>query len=515
MKYLPGAQQMKTADQYTIRTLGVSSLTLMERAAGSCVNYMKKENLDLSKVCIVCGSGNNGGDGIAIGRLLLKERLDVTVVMAGNMEHCSAECDVQIQKYRGAGGKLIFSLPEGEYSMVVDALFGVGLSRKVEGKYAQVIEWMNQKNAFKLAVDLPSGICADTGSILGTAFRADVTVTFQTQKFGSVVYPGKEYSGKTVVADIGISEKPLAEDSAVCLMPEISDYVTILPERKEDSNKGSFGKVLVIAGSKGMSGAAYFNAKAAYMAGAGLVRICTPEENRMILQQLLPEAIVSAYDDYEEKEFMKMLSWADVICIGSGIGTGPTARKFLQATLSQNKAPCVIDADGLNILAELPEHGKFFHHKNYVLTPHLKEMSRLTGVPVEDIRRDRRLVLSRYVDDAEVTCIMKDARTLILSPDGPVKLNPSGNCAMAKAGSGDVLAGVIAGMLAQGISCEESAVLGTYIHGRAGDLAREEKGCYSVMAEDLIHGIGKAINELLRRKGETEYEGVQQSMRKD
>ncbi|MGN0333031.1 MAG: NAD(P)H-hydrate dehydratase [Lachnospiraceae bacterium] len=496
MKYLPGAGQMKAADSYTIHTLGIHSLELMERAAGSCVRFLKELRLDLSSICIICGSGNNGGDGFAIGRLLMEEDHQVTAVMVGNPAHCTLECQKQMELFEKAGGVIDNEFIVGEYSIIIDAIFGVGLKRKIEGKYAQLLDEINKCKAVKFAVDIPSGISADTGSIMGTAFRADYTVTFQNMKFGMEVYPGKEYSGQVMVADIGISEDPLEADREVPIQFEEKDYRQMLPPRKEDTNKGSFGKVLVIAGSKGMSGAAYFNAKSAYLTGAGLVRIYTPEENRAILQQLLPEAIITTYEDYCEEELLRLLKWADVICIGSGIGMENVSHKLLETVIKRCEVPCVIDADGLNILAEHMDVLKEACHHEYLLTPHMKEMSRLCKESVEDIKKNRLDILKTFTGETDAVCVLKDSRTVVGKTGERFVVNSSGNSCMAKAGSGDILAGIITGFLAQGMFPYEAAILGVYVHGKAGDFARRERGSYSVMAEDLMYHISMAMKYL-------------------
>lgn len=212
MRYLPTARQMKEADRHTISKLGIPSLELMERAAAGCVKVMKEKRLDLSRVCIVCGSGNNGGDGFAIGRMLLEDGCRVTAVMAGNRERCTDECREQLRLFEEAGGIVGNEYSEQEYGVIVDALFGVGLSRGIEGRYLSLLDAMNRSGAYKFAVDIPSGVSADTGNILGAAFHADLTVTFQEKKFGMEVYPGKELSGNVVTADIGISGQTLWED---------------------------------------------------------------------------------------------------------------------------------------------------------------------------------------------------------------------------------------------------------------------------------------------------------------
>lgn len=495
MEYLPGGGQMKAADQYTIQTLGVPSLELMERAAGECVRFFEEAGLDLSHVCIVCGSGNNGGDGFAIGRILLEKGGKVTLLMAGNRSHCTEETAVQMERFVQAGGRISDQWESGEYSIIVDAVFGVGLSREVGGSYRELIRQMNASSGTKVAVDIPSGVSADTGQVLGIAFAADYTVTFQARKIGLLLYPGTKYAGQVIPREIGISEVPLEKDPGTAVLLSEQEYAQLLPERPEDSHKGTYGRLLVIAGSKGMSGAAFFNAAAAYTAGAGLVQIYTPEENRPILQQILPEAIVKPYQDYDREEILGLLSWADVVLCGSGLGAGETSRKILETVALEGEKPAVIDADGLNLLGAHREWLSGLRHRDYIFTPHLKEMERLTGIHTDQIRANRLEALRTLAAETGLGCVLKDSVTLIQKGEGRTYLNPTGNSAMAKAGSGDVLAGIIAGLLAQGISCEAAALLGTWLHGRAGDLAREEKGRYSVLARDLIGKLAQAMKE--------------------
>lgn len=496
MRYLPGKNQMKAADQYTIDVLRVPSLELMERASRTCVDVMEEQELDLSNVLIVCGSGNNGGDGFAIGRMLADAGHRVSAYLAGNPEHLTKECAVQMERFQHSPGCFCEEYPEGEYSIIVDALFGVGLARNIEGSYADVVYRMNQAKGAKFAVDVPSGVCADSGNILGCAFRADLTVTFQAAKRGLYLYPGQFYTGKLVVRDIGISEESFAKDPDMVYTCGRSDYRKLLPKRSEDSNKGTYGRLLIIAGSKGMSGAAYLNAKAAYRMGAGLVRIYTHKSNRVILQTLLPEAIVTTYKEYDEKEVQELLCWADTVCIGSGIGTGKTARRILKKVILANDKPCVIDADGINLLARHTKYRKYLRGKPYILTPHMKEMSRLVDRSIEEIRADRFAILQEYLSAQDITCVLKDSRTAVSGKGQRTYLNLSGNSALAKGGSGDVLAGMIAGLLAQKLGTLEASVLGVYLHGRCADLARMHMGSRSVLASELIDNIGNVWMEL-------------------
>lgn len=497
MQLWVNAAQMKAADQYTIQKLGVPSLELMEHAAQACVQVLEDEKVDLSHVCVVCGSGNNGGDGFAIARILQNNRYSVETFCVGNPEHYTEETQEQMYRLQECGGKITYGMPqEDSYSVVIDAVFGVGLSRKVEGRYRQVIEQMNRMRGTKFAVDIPSGLSATTGCILGCAFKADYTVTFQLKKIGLELSQGRTMAGKVIVPDIGISTDSICEDQEIVRTAGKDIYRKMLPDRPEDSNKGTYGRLLVIAGSKGMAGAAYLNAHAAYMTGAGLVRIYTSSDNREILQTLLPEAIITTYEEYNKEELLSLLTWADSVCIGSGLGMSRLSEKILKTVIEYVKVPCLIDADGLNLLAENKNYLNQMAERRFVITPHMKEMSRLTGTPVEELKADRIQILKDFISRYRITCVLKDSRTLIASEEKGIRMNLTGNSAMAKAGSGDVLAGVISGWMVQGKEAEDAAELGTYIHGLSGDLAKFEKGVYSVMARDLIEYISKALMKL-------------------
>lgn len=497
MQLWVNAAQMKAADQYTIQKLEVPSLELMEHAAQACVQVLEDEKVDLSHVCVVCGSGNNGGDGFAIARILQNNRYSVETFCVGNPEHYTEETQEQMYRLQECGGKITYGMPqEDSYSVIIDAVFGVGLSRKVEGRYRQVIEQMNRMRGTKFAVDIPSGLSATTGCILGCAFKADYTVTFQLKKIGLELSQGRTMAGRVIVPDIGISTDSICEDQEIVRTAGKDIYRKMLPDRPEDSNKGTYGRLLVIAGSKGMAGAAYLNAHAAYMTGAGLVRIYTSSDNREILQTLLPEAIITTYEEYNKEELLSLLTWADGVCIGSGLGMSRLSEKILKTVIEYVKVPCLIDADGLNLLAENKNYLNQMAERRFVITPHMKEMSRLTGISVEELKADRIQILKDFISRYRITCVLKDSRTLIASEEKGIRMNLTGNSAMAKAGSGDVLAGVISGWMVQGKEAEDAAELGTYIHGLSGDLAKFEKGVYSVMARDLIEYISKALMKL-------------------
>lgn len=495
MKYLVNGKQMKQADQHTIEDLGIPSLELMENAALSCVEVMLREKLDLRRVCVVCGSGNNGGDGFAIARILMQRGYPVTVCFVGNKTHCSDETKKQIGFLREAGGDFIDGYEEGDYSLIVDAIFGVGLDREIQGEYQNVIRKINRQTAPVLSVDLPSGISADSGQIMGIAVHAQITVTFQEMKLGLVLFPGADYAGKVIVKDVGIDAAVLNGDKRLAYTYEPNEYVRLLPLRKVDSHKGTYGKLLVIAGSKGMSGAAYFNALAAYTAGVGLVKIYTHESNRIVLQELLPEAILVTYKSFDKIDVLQLLEWADGVCIGSGLGTGLVSQEILSLVLEETKVPCIIDADGLNLISEHRELLEKLKNGKYILTPHMLEMARLLDVDVSSLKQNRTELLQKFVEEYQVICALKDTRTMIFNHLCGPYVNLTGNNAMAKAGAGDVLAGCIAALVVQSNNALSATDMGVYLHGRSGDLARKEKGSYSVLARDLISYLGRALKE--------------------
>lgn len=485
---------MKRADNYTIKQVGIPSLVLMERAALEMVRCMHKNNIDLSRTLVVCGSGNNGGDGFAVARILTEEGYQADILFVGNESSMSSECAVQKQIAENSNLTVFTEFPSEEYTVIVDAVFGVGLSREISGKYKEVIEWMNHRQCGKVAADIPSGVSARTGKILGTAFQADLTVSMACVKAGCELYPGKSFAGKTEAVSIGIDTAYFKNDNEVCVTCDIDDIPQMLPVRKPDSHKGTYGKILMITGTEGMAGAAYLSARAAYTVGAGLVQIYTAKENRAVLQELLPEAIISCYTEFDMSELNSLMNWADVICIGCGLGKSEVSEKILYHTVEYSEKPLIIDADGLNLLSKNMELLKNVKVP-VTVTPHMMEMSRMTKKSVKEIEEDRIWSAEDFARSYPVVCVMKDSRTMVAGKGHHPFINLAGNSAMAKAGSGDVLAGVITGLAAQGMDEYNSAVLGVYLHACGGDKAKDLKGSYSVLAGDLIEGIGRIIQE--------------------
>ena len=494
MRYVASREEMQNIDAYSINNVGIPGIVLMEKAALALEEVFLERIPTDSRVLIVTEKGNNGGDGLALGRLLLEEGYTVDFYEIGVIPHDSDSHQIQKHILEQMEADFLMKFPDEEYDVIVDAIFGVGLKREVAGRHREVIERLNQMEALKVAVDVPSGVDASAGQILGIAFEADITVTFGLPKVGLLLYPGADVSGEVIVKEIGfpVMIKASAGGGGKGMRVAGNEQEFAKLFEKAWTNKGSYGKVLLIAGSKNMAGAALLSGTAAYKSGSGLVRIFSCEENRVILQEKLPEAILTTYDS-EEKAWELLpesLSWASVIGIGPGIGQSAFARKLVKQVLTLGKAPLVIDADGLNNLAALlqedTELRQLFHEYEggMILTPHLKEMSRLTGEEIAEIRSNLPKAAASTADKGHVI-VLKDARTIVSDGSVPSYINMSGNNGMATGGSGDVLTGIICGFLAGGLDILTAARLGVYCHGLAGDAAAKEKGYYSVLAGDL------------------------------
>lgn len=500
MKYILNSREMKQCDENTMWRRGMLSTVLMERAAlATMQEIIKRYPNPVTKVLVVCGSGNNGGDGVAVARLLYLKGYNVTIYFAGNREKATEETKRQMFIAEQYGVEISDEYPKDIVDVIVDALFGIGLSREVTGKYAEILQKMTEQDGYKVAVDIASGISADTGAVMGTAFAADLTVTFGFIKAGQLLYPGAEYTGELKVADIGIDEQSLYEIKPELNMLETSD-LNRLPRRVNRSNKGSYGKLLILAGSKQMAGAAVFAAKAAYRMGCGLVRVATVEENRMILQELVPEAVLAVYNNGTDVvEFVEtQLHWADAVVAGPGIGQSDLSERMLYELLKRIQVPCLCDADALNLLSKHPDWWKLVQSP-LVITPHLGEMARLTGRPITEIRDRLVQTAQEFAMEHQITVVLKDARTITAQPDGQSYINVSGNHGMATAGAGDVLSGVVGALLAQKLDMYLAAALGVFIHGLAGDAAAERVGHCAMMASDIVDG----LMDVLRKQEDT------------
>ncbi len=503
MKQIVNSTQMKLYDKYTQDNIGLNSLVLIERAAlASYEEIVRITNNEKKSILIVCGPGNNGADGFALARILYLDGYRVTAVFAGEEERCSEEnkterriCDAYAMHVYGAfTGQAQWGTQY--YDVIIDALFGVGLSKPLEMNYAYLVDILNNKPALRISLDIPSGISGDTGKVLGKAFNADYTITYSFLKCGNVLYPSAKYNGKVILKSVGIDEQSINTDYPDTFAIEASDLPELLPRRVERTHKGIYGKLLLIAGSFDMAGCVVLAGKSALRAGVGILKIASTLENREIIQSALPEAILHSVSvDTVDMDLLKEdLEWADAIAIGPGMGTSEKAGELLLSILENATCPIVLDADALSIVANLELNlEEYSQNKDIIITPHAGEFSRLTGLHNSEVM-DRVLEnATDYAKQHNVYTVLKDAHSVIACPNGTRYINLSGNAGMATAGSGDVLTGIVGAFLAMGVPAEYAAAVGVYMHGNAGDLALEKHNMASIMASDIAENIGLGL----------------------
>lgn len=492
MKYILNADEMKKVDSNSINTIGIPSVVLMERAALSVTDCIINEihtKAGSQRIICVCGSGNNGADGLAAARQLYLKGYEVDVFL-NEGRHPTEEYRIQLNIIRNLGIQCIDDPDFSGYGVVVDALFGIGLSGNLEGKAALIVEDINRahsKGASVVSVDIPSGINAANGMVMGCAVNADITITFGYTKTGQLLYPGTIFCGRLITSDIGFAE--YTEISRNRYVYEKEDIARNMPQRTPDANKGSCGKALLIAGSDKYAGAAVLASQAAYRMGAGLVKLVTHSDNRNIVLGNNMECLLDTYSYELPSDIDESISWADALCIGPGLSQGGIAEKLVRRTIEYSDKKRLYDADALNIIAA----GNIaFGGENVVVTPHIGEMSRLTGKSISQIKSDIIGTAVDYANERSCICVLKDARTIVTDGDD-VYINISGNDGMATGGSGDVLSGIITSLMAQGMNCFEAAKLGVYIHGLAGDEAALKKTGYSMVAGDIVKNISSVL----------------------
>lgn len=508
MKYIVDAKGAKSIDEISINKIGIPSLVLMERAALFVAKIAKKkaDKQRKPKILCVCGSGNNGADGIATARILCQWGYDAKVFLV--KKSGTKEFDIQLEIAKKLGVKIRNKIMPNEYTIIVDGLFGVGCNRPIDGQYAQIIEDINKSDAYVIAVDVPSGVDSTNGHILKCAVKADETVTFGYTKFGLMLYPGAQCAGKIHVKDIGFAKDAIKQLNNFAFTFSKED-LKMIPERKKYSNKGTFGKVLIIAGSKDMGGAACLASLAAYRTGAGLVRVFTHENQRLPVLKIVPEAIVETYQDEDEiiniqDRLQKAMEWSSCIVVGPGLSTSDNARMIVKKVIDESKVTTIFDADALNIIAMDDLQDEISNIKNdVIITPHLGEMARLINKPIQYVQENIVDVAKSISEKNSCVCVLKDARTIVSNGKSKTFVNSSGNSGMASGGSGDVLAGVIAGLNAIGMDAFDASCMGVYIHGLGGDFASKKWGAHGMKAKDIIEGVTKVMSE---SRGDSENE---------
>ncbi len=501
MKILP-IEKVREADAYTIKNEPIADIDLMERAATELFGWIIAKTEPGKKFIIFCGTGNNGGDGLALGRLLNDAGFPVEVAMVRYSEKLSPSCELNYTRIKKVNSIQLKELRDNDplpeitnQDIVVDAIFGSGLTRPVKGHAGKVVDHINECNAVVISIDTPSGFfCDSTNSNNdGSIIKADYTLTFQFPKTGFVFPENDPYLGEWEVLPIGLHPNIIQQVNAKTFFTESEDCKELLKSRKKFSHKGTFGHGLLISGSYGKMGAAVLAAKAGLKAGAGLITAHIPKKGYSVVQTAIPEAMVSIDPDEEFFSTVPDLSPYNALAVGPGIGRERQTQNALKLLIQNTKVPIVFDADALNILSEnrtwisfVPPHSIF--------TPHPKEFERLIGKSSNDFERNQ--LQREFSAKYQVYLVLKGAHTAISCPDGTCYFNSTGNPGMATGGSGDVLTGILLGLMAQSYSSKEACILGVYLHGLAGDLAAKKFGYEAMLAGNITDNLGKAFKRL-------------------
>lgn len=490
MKIL-STEQIREADRYTIENEPIRSVDLMERAATQVFEWLMPRLCHKSKIKFFCGMGNNGGDGLAVTRLLHGKGFIPEVYMVRYADKMSPDCEANFQRLQQETEISVFDIrSEADFpsidgdTFIVDALFGSGLNRPIEGLAAELIEYLNCQQAIRIAIDIASGLFADSPSPKGAIFKPDYTLTFQMPKLAFMMPENDPYVGKLEILDIQLHPQYLLEVETNNFLVNKEMIQPIIHRRTKYSHKGTYGHALLVAGSEGKTGAAILGAKSCLRTGVGLLSVKLPLSAWTPLQASLPEAMIHVGDK---------LDTFSVIGIGPGLGTNDEAQRMVRRMIQDTQVPLVMDADALNILGENKTWLSFLPAKT-ILTPHPKEFERMFGKTSNSF--ERLALLREEGRHHGIIIVLKGANTAVAMPNGTVFFNSTGNPGMATAGSGDVLTGMILSLLAQHYTPEEAAVLGVYLHGLAGDFAAASIGQEAMIASDISDHIGKAYLSL-------------------
>lgn len=509
------ADEMKALDQAAIENYGIPGLVLMENAGIRVVDLIRRVigGLRGRSVTVFIGKGNNGGDGLVIARHLLNMGAGVKVLSIVNVGEISGDAAVNLNIWRKMGQK-IYSVHQGDginivklalmkTDLVVDAIYGTGFHGKMLEGAGRVIKVINKSGKPVVAVDIPSGLEAGTGRVNGPCIRAHQTVTFGLPKLGLYLEPGAGYAGEITVADISLPAVLVEKEAPRRYLLTAECVKRWLPPRPASAHKGNFGRVLIIAGSRGMTGAACLAGAAALRSGAGLVTVAVPETLHDIMEGKLTEAMTVPLPDTgggslsreARSRILSLLENMDALAIGPGLSLAPETISLVRELLPAIKIPFVLDADALNALAgQVSILGSL--QAPAVITPHPGEMARLMGVAPKDIQADRIGAAIKAAATWNVATLLKGARTVVAAPEGVVYINPTGNPGMATGGSGDVLTGIVVSLIAQGLEPGRAAAAGAYIHGLAGDMTAKEKGMMGLIAGDIVSILPAAAQEL-------------------
>jgi hydroxyethylthiazole kinase-like uncharacterized protein yjeF len=487
---LYSATQVRELDRLAIESHGIAGATLMERAGAAAFTLLRARWPRARRIGVICGTGNNGGDGYVVARMAKSAGLTPFVLAVGDIAHLRGDARAAHDAAAAAGVPIqpFADVLAAQADVIVDALFGTGLERPVEGPWRDAIEAIGRSAVPVLAIDIPSGLQADTGAVMGAAVRADATMSFVGLKAGLFTGVGREHAGDIFFDDLGVPAAVYESQPPLARRLSARSLRGLLPRRERHAHKGDAGRVLVIGGNTGMPGAARLAGEAAYRAGAGLVTIATHPAHAAFVNAARPELIVRGVGT--AADLRALLAQADVVAVGPGLGQDSWARQLL-ATALECPLPLVADADALNLLAEDP-----VRRTDWILTPHPGEAGRLLGMSAADIQADRFRAALAIMASFDGTCILKGSGTLVASAyHSPVALCDAGNPGMASGGVGDVLTGIIAALRAQGLAAHDAACLGVWLHARAGDLAAGD-GETGLIAIDLMRPLRRLIAQI-------------------
>jgi NAD(P)H-hydrate epimerase len=512
---------MREADRRTIEDIGIPSMVLMENAGRQVVATLESafEALAGMRIAVLCGPGNNGGDGFVVARTLLERSFDVGVYLVGQGADLKGDARANLQILSNLGIDVVEVRDAAAWELhgtdvlgadlVVDALFGTGLRSPLSGLAQTIVEDLNASAQPVVAVDLPSGLFADTPEVPGPAVHAAMTVTLAAPKLPLVLPPAETLAGSLIIADIGIPRSVIEQiDGAWVEILTRESMRPLIEPRAHDSHKGDYGRVLVVAGSRGKTGAAFLSAMAALRSGAGLVTVAAPASAIPIIASLGAEFMTEPLEETPEGTIAfdaldRVLDLgADIIAVGPGLGRVPSTTAFVQGLVERSGVPVVIDADGLQAFAGEAERLVGRDGVDLIITPHPGEMSRLIGVSIDDVQQHRLEIGREFATTHRVHVVLKGHRTLIATPEGKVFINLTGNPGMATAGSGDVLTGMIAAWSGQLLDAEAACKLAVYLHGLAGDLGEADEGEVALVAGDLIDRLGDAVLDLTAKRKE-------------
>ena len=493
------SNQIRHVDQFTIKKEPISSIDLMERASAAFTDWFLEKCPHGTTVHIFCGIGNNGGDGLAIARMLVLRKYQVKVHVIGDIERGSKEFKINFKRLRNLIEIGVLKSTEALHAVededvIIDAIFGSGLSRAVEGLFADVINFINYQNAVKVSVDIASGLLADEFTVSSAIVKPDFTVAFQVPKLAFLLPDNYPNVGEWEVIDIGLNKQYIAGLDTPYHLLENADLLDLIPPRSKFTHKGQAGRVLLIAGSTGKAGAAILASRAILRSGAGLLTVRAPQECLIPLQSVVPEAMVDVDAQQDYFSFPPDIKPFHSIAIGPGIGVNFVTHQAVTQFLKICHEPIILDADALNIIAAQPELLKEIP-ANSIMTPHPLEFKRLVGEWQNDFDKLQKQI--EFSLKYSVNVVVKGAHSCITNTKGEVFFNDTGNPGMATAGSGDVLTGILAGLLAQGISPENTLKAGVFIHGVAGDLAASKMGQMSMIASDIIDCLPVAFERVL------------------